>query len=175
MNQRVLIVFVGLLVLGIGFLGSAESKSLTWTSTFTIPPTLELHTGSKQPILKLEASAGDLVKAKLTLRVGTNDWPLNLHLGLVLDGIAEPEFDLFYQFVRGDELSPLWVLLPVFSNGNPVAQLPYPAWTDYSLAIRMNLPDSTAQGTYHYKLCLLLHSRSGLVKSLDIPVEVVVR
>ena len=175
MNRRVLIIFVGLLVLGIGFLASAQAKTFTWTSTFTIPAALELDTGSKQPILKLEAGAGELVKAKLTLRVGTNDWPLNLHLGLVLDGTAEPEFDLFYQFVRGDKLGPLWVSLPVFSNGNPVAQLPYPAWTDYSLAIRMNLPDATAQGTYHYKLCLLLRSRSGLVKSLDIPVEVVVR
>jgi len=105
--------------------------------------------------------------------VGTNDWPLDLYLGLV--GAAKPEFDLFYQFVRGQELGPMWVSVPVFSYGNPVDQLPYPAWTDYTLGIMVKPPEGTTQGTYHFKLRLLLRSSSGLVESLDIPVEVVVR
>lgn len=169
------LVLVAAVMFGVGCVFPARADTYVVTSTFTIPAALELHTGSKHPLFKLETSAGELVKAKLPLRVGTNDWPLDLHLGLLLDGTAEPEFDLFYQFVRGDEPGPLWVSLPVFSNGNPVGQLPYPAWTDYTLGIMVKLPEGTAQGSYHFKLRLLLRSRSGLVKSLDIPVEVVVR
>lgn len=144
------------------------------TSTFTIPAALELYTDTKQPTLRLEAACGGQVQAKLALRVGTNDWPLDLHLGLVSGAGGEPAFNLFYQFVRGDQLGPAWISLPLFFHTNPVDQLPYPAWTDYTLAIRVNVPENTTQGTYSYKVRLLLRSRSGLTESVDLPVQVVV-
>jgi len=168
-------ILVATVMLGAGCVLAASTDTCRMTSAFTIPAALELHTYGKQPSLVLEAHAGELAKEELPLQVGTNDWPLNLYLGVVFAGVAKPEFDLFYQFVRGQELGPMWVSLPVFSNGNPVGQLPYPAWTDYTLGIMVKLPEDTAQGTYHFKIRLLLRSSSGLVKSLNIPVEVVVR
>ncbi|HAF71043.1 MAG: hypothetical protein XD60_1251 [Acetothermia bacterium 64_32] len=162
-------------MLGAGCISAASTDTCRVTSTFTIPAALELHTYSKQPSLVLEVHAGELAKEEFSLRVGTNDWPLDLYLGLVFDGSPKPEFEPFYQFVRGQELGPTWVSVPVFSYGNPVDQLPYPAWTDYTLGIMVNPPEGTAQGTYRFKLRLLLRSSSGLIQSLDIPVEVIVR
>jgi len=167
-------VLIATVLLLVGLSAAADERTHVFTSTFTIPAALEIDTESAEPLLELLATPGAPATAHLPLRVGTNDWPLDLHLGLLESEETLPEFSLFYQFVEGNELAGAWVSLPQFSGDNPVAVLASPAWTNYTLAVRVAPPEDTESETYAGTLRVLLRSRSGKVKSVDIPVELAV-
>jgi len=152
----------------------AEGKTFQFTSSFTIPAALDLKVTSPEMALRLEGAPGQPATAKLALRVGTNDWPLDLHLGLVAAETKTPGFTLLYQFVEGHGPAAAWISVPTFSAYNPVAGLPSPAWTDYTLGVRVTPPKDAVSGTYTWTLRLLLRSRSGRVESVDIPVQLVI-
>lgn len=162
------------LMLLVGQLAIADGRSHVFTSTFTIAAALEIETDTAPATLQLEANPGRPAMAEFPLRVGTNDWPLDLHLGLLADEGANPAITILYQFVEAGEAGGLWVSLPSFSDSSPVAVLPSPAWTDYSLALRATALEGTEAGVYHATVRVLLRSRSGKVASVDFPVELVV-
>ena len=173
MNRRVLIVFVGLLVLGIGFLASAESKTFTWTATLTIPAVLEVLPSEKE--LDLSLTPGTTAATSITLSVGTNCWPLELYLGLLPAQETGPSFTFMYRLhVKAQAPPPLWVEIPAFSLASPL-NLTSPAWTTYTLSIRVTAPEDTIPGKYLQVLRLRFLSSSGLVETRDLPINVVVR
>lgn len=166
------LVILSIAVFAAGHVFSAEAGTLVFRSAFTIPPALELHAGDDPPSIQLLARPGETAVAELPLRVGTNDWPVRLHLGLLHK--SPGEFVFLYQFAKEDVSPGVWVSLPAFCADNPVDLLPHPAWTDYTLAVRVTPPEGTEPGSYTCTLRLLLRSRSGRVETVDIPVELVV-
>ncbi len=171
MNRRIIIVFLGLLILGICFLASAGSKTFSWTSTLTIPAVLEVLPSEKE--LNLSLAPGTTAATSVTLSVGTNCWPLELFLGLLPPQETGPAFTFVYQFhVKAEAPPPLWVEIPAFSLSSPL-NLPSPAWTTYTLSIRVTAPEDTMPG-YVRILRLTFRSESGLVETRDLPIRVVV-
>lgn len=152
----------------------ASAEAFLFSSTFTIPAALEIHADTDQPVLRLELSASGYVRGELRLSVGTNDWPLQLFLGLVEEAEAHRGSSLFYQFVRGRELGHAWVSMPTFSSTEPVDQLPFPAWTDYTLAVRGPLSGDAHEGTCRNTVRILLLSKSGQIAFLDVPIDVTI-
>lgn len=173
MNRRILTVFLGLLVLGMGFLASAQAKTFTWTATLTIPAALEVLLDGEG--LNFDLAPGDMSTDTVTLSVGTNDWPLELFLGLLPSQGTGPAFTFMYKFhVKAQAPPPLWVEIPAFSLSSPL-NLPSPAWTTYTLSIRITAPEDTMPGEYVRILRLTFRSESGLVEPRDIPIRVVVK
>ncbi len=163
-----------MLVFGVGQAAFADGSTRLITSTFTIPAVLELAFPEASPVLQLTGAPGQPVVAQCTLRVGTNDWPLDLHLGIPADAAIPAAFQPLYRFVESDASSALWVSMPVFSDSMAVAQLASPAWTNYTLAVRLTIPEDAAVGVYSWRLRVLFHSRSGQVEEVAIPVSLVI-
>ncbi len=173
--SKVLSMVIGIaLMLVVGQLAIADGRSHVFTSTFTIAAALEIEATASATTLRLEANSGQPTIAEFPLRVGTNDWPLDLHMGLLGAEGVDPAISIRYAFVEAGEEGGLWLSLPSFSDSSPVTVLSSPAWTDYMLALRATAPEGTETGVYNATVRVLLRSRSGKVASVDFPVELVV-
>ncbi|MEM3433682.1 MAG: hypothetical protein QXQ66_10045 [Candidatus Hadarchaeum sp.] len=162
------------LVIGWSLFSVGQEVLIHCPTSFTIPAALEMGFVDTAAAFTVKALPDQPVIAKLVLRVGTNDWPLKLHLGLVEPNNVQPSTFVFYQFVKGTELGILWLSIPVFSETVWIAELPDPGWTEYTLAIRVNPLSDVSPGCYVWKLRILLRSNSGLEKKCDIPIEITV-
>lgn len=173
MNQRLMAVFIGLLILGIGFLASAGSETFSWTATITIPAVLEVLPSDKE--LNLSLAPGTTATTSVTLSVGTNCWPLELFLGLLPPQETEPAFTFMYRFhVKAQAPPSLWVEIPAFTLSSPL-NLPSPAWTEYTLSIRITVPGDAILGEYVRILRLSFRSTTtALVETRDISIRIVV-
>lgn len=173
MNRMLISVFLGLLVLGIAFLASAEDETFSGTTTIIIPAALEVVPSATN--LVVEVVSGGTTNVTATLAVGTNDWPLELCLGLLPPepglGLA---FSYRFEVVEQEEPpAPLWFQILPFSCA-PHIELSSPGWTRYTLSVSVTAPEDVIPGEYLQVLRLSFHSSSGLVEIRDIPIRVMV-
>jgi len=170
MNRILISVLLSLLVLGTGFLASAEDETFNRTAAVVIPAALEV--APSETNLVVELVSGGTTSVTVTLAVGTNDWPVQLGLGLLS---REPGLGLAfsYQFkVEQEEPpAPLWSQIPHFSCA-PHIELTSPGWTRYTLSISVTAPEGAIPGECLQVLRLSFHSSSGLVDMRDIPIRV---
>lgn len=156
------------LLLGIALLAPAQTKMLTTTSAFTIPAALDVV--PERSNLYVEVAPGSVGKAELRLSVGTNDWPLELRLGIIKGLAGVDKLNLMYQFRKAETgEAHLWVTVPDFKNLSPIT-LPSPAWTEYVLSLRVSTPCDATPGRYECILRLNFRCQSGLVEIREIPV-----
>ena len=177
MCKKLVLVFIGLLILGIGLSATAASKAFSWTSTVTIPAVLKVIPTDKE--LLLELTPGSTATAATSVSVGTNDWPLELFLGLLPQtGKGEPGIKLAYNFeidARGS-LTHTWLeILPFTTTASPAAVLPSPGWTTYRLSIQVTGSTELSPGDYLYTLRLRFRSQSGRLETCDLPIHVTVK
>jgi len=172
MKQGTLLVFLGLVVLGVSLLAFPETKTVTGTITMTIPPALELLLPSES--LDLLLAPGTSAIRTVELSVGTNDWPLELHFTL-LPSLFEPvlAFEYRLEAEKEGQITRSWVQIPAISLSTPVL-LPFPSWTDYTLSIRATAPENAVPGTFFQNLRMILRSTSGIIEIQDIPISVTV-
>ena len=170
MNRILTSVLLGLLVLGTGFLASAENETFSGTTTIIIPAALEVVPSETNLVVALVS--GGTASISATLAVGTNDWPLQLCLGLLP---PEPGLGLAFSYCFEEEQeeppAPLWFQIPPFS-GAPYIELASPGWTRYTLSVSVTAPEDVIPGEYLQVLRLSFHSSSGLVQMRDIPIRV---
>ena len=172
MKQGTVLVFLGLVVLGVSLLAFPEAKTVTTTSTITIPPALELLLPSES--LDLHLALGTSTIRTVKLSVGTNDWPLELHFTL-LSSFFETGLTFEYRLEAEKEgqITHSWIQIPTISLSTPVL-LPFPSWTDYTLYIRATAQENAVPGTFPQNLRMILRSASGLIEIQGIPISVTV-
>lgn len=177
MYKKLVLVFIGLLILGIGLSATAESKAFSWTSTVTIPAVLKVIPTDKA--LLLELTPGSTAIAATSVSVGTNDWPLEFFLGLLSQtGETKPVIKLAYNFEVDARVSltRTWLeILPFTTTAFPAAVLSSPGWTTYRLSIQVTGSTETTPGDYLYTLRLSFRSQSGRLETCDLPIHVTVR
>ena len=170
MKQKLAIGLLGLVVLATVSPVLAESKTFTATATLVIPAALEVLLDNDS--LNLDVAPGAAATATTELSVGTNDWPLKLYANLLSPASsAALNFEYRLEAEQGGSATPVWIKIPTCSLA-PVMELPSPAWTDYTLAIRVTARENAMAGEYLQILRLIFHSSSGLVKMLNIPIRV---
>ena len=172
MKQGAVLVFLGLVVVGVSLLAFPQTRTVTATITLTIPPALELRLPSMSPDLYL--APGTSAETTITLTVGTNDWPLDLHFSLLssrLESVLAFEYHLDAE--NEAQTPPSWIQIPPMSLSPPLL-LPSSGWTNYALSVRTTARKDAAPGTYFQSLRMILRSTSGLVEIRDIPVSVTV-
>ena len=172
MKRGTVLVFLGLVVLGVNLLAFPQTRTVTGTITITIPPALELLLPSKSLDLHLVPGTSAIRAVKLS--VGTNDWPLELHFTL-LSSLFEPVLTFEYRLEAEQEgqITRSWIQIPAISLSTPVL-LPFPSWTDYTLSIRATAQENAVPGTFPQNLRMILRSASGLIEIQDIPISVTV-
>ena len=172
MKQGTVLVFLGLVVLGVSLLAFSQTRTVTGTITITIPPALELLLPSNS--IDLHLAPGTLAIRTVKLSVGTNDWPLELHFTL-LSPLFEPAVTLEYllEAEKEGQITRSWIQIPAISLSTPVS-LPFPSWTDYTLSIRATAQENSVPGTFSQSLRMILRSASGLIEMQDIPISVTV-
>jgi len=177
MYKKSVLVFTGLLILGIGLSATAASKTFSWTSTVTIPAVLKVIPTDKALLLAL--TPGSTATAATSVSVGTNDWPLELFLGLLSQtGEAKAGIKLAYNFEVDARVSLIrtWLeILPFTTTASPAAVLPSPGWTTYRLSIQVTGSTKITPGDYLYTLRLRFRSQSGRLETCDLPIHVTVR
>jgi len=170
MNRILTSVFLGLLVLGTGFLASAEDETFNRTMAIVISAALKVVPSATD--LAVELVSGGTTNVTVTLAVGTNDWPLNLCLGLLPPepglGLA---FSHQFQVEQEEPPAPLWFQIPPFSCA-PHIELTSPGWTRYTLSVSVTAPEDAIPGECLQVLQLSFHSSSSLVEMRDIPIRV---
>jgi len=170
MNRRLISVFLGLLVLGTGFLASAENETFSGTTTIIIPAALEVV--PSETSLVVELVSGGTTNVTATLAVGTNDWPLELCLGLLPPepglGLA---FSYRFEVEQEEPPAPVWFQIPPFSCASPI-ELASPGWTRYTLSVSVTASEDVIPGEYLQVMRLSFHSSSGLVEIRNIPIRV---
>ena len=170
MKRVGVIALLGLVVLATGCLVLAESKTFTATVTLVIPAALEVLL--EDDSLNLDVAPGAAAMASTALSVGTNDWPLKLYASLLLPPLsAGLTFEYRLEVQQGGSPLPVWIKIPTFSLA-PVIELPSPAWTDYTLAIRVTADENAMPVEYLQILRLIFQSSSGLVEMRDISIGV---
>ena len=172
MKRGTVLVFLGLVVLGVNLLAFPETRTVTATVTLTVSPILELRLPSMSPDLHLAPGTSAIRTIKLS--VGTNDWPLELHFTL-LASLFEPGLTFEYRLEAEQEgqITRSWIQIPAISLSTPVL-LPFPSWTDYTLSIRATAQENAVPGTFPQNLRMILRSASGLIEIQDIPISVTV-
>jgi len=172
MKRAAVLVLLALTVLGVALLSFPQTRAVTATITLTIPAALELQLSSMRSDLYL--ASGTSPQTAISLRVGTNDWPLDLRLSLLPSSLESPLAFEFHLCVEGEVRPSLsWTRIPVMLLSPPVL-LPSPGWTSYTLSVRATAQDDTAPGIYVQILRMILRSTSGLVEIRDISVPVTV-
>ena len=163
---------LGLVLLGISLVGFPETRTMTATVTITIPPALEVLLPSKSTDLHL--APGSSATTIINLSVGTNDWPLDLHLTL-LPSCLEPALSFEYRLEAEKEgpITSSWTQIPRISLSTPVL-LASPSWTNYTLSVRVTAQENAVPGTFLQSVRMILRSVSGLVEIRDIPISVTV-
>lgn len=174
MNKAWLIALVVALTLLGGQTAVAEGHALVLSSSFAVRAALKADFLAPATGLQLHTTPGQAAVVEGTLRVGTNDWPLDLHLGILSEQGSVEGATLLYRFTEEPDPASAWVAMTAFSEVEPVAQLPSPAWTDYSLAVRVTPPDGTPSGSHRWAVRVLLRSRSGQVATVEFPVTLTV-
>jgi len=172
MKQGAVLVFLGLVVLGVSLLALPQTRTGTVAITLTVPPILELRLPSTSPDLYL--APGTSAETTINLTVGTNDGPLDLHFSLLsyrLESVLSFEYHLGAEDTA--QTSPSWIQIPPMSLSPPFL-LPSSGWTNYTLSVRTTAQEDAAPGTYFQSLRMILRSMSGLIEIRDIPVSVTV-
>ena len=172
MKQGTVLVFLGLVVLGVSLLAFPQTRTFTGTITITIPPALELLLPSES--LDLHLAPGTSAIRTVELSVGTNDWPLELHFTLVSSFFETGlTFEYHLETVEEGQITRSWIQIPAISLSTPVL-LPFPGWTNYTLSIRATAQENAVSGAFPQNLRMILRSASGLIEIQDIPISVTV-
>ncbi len=170
MKPKVVVTIFRLLLPGMSFLASSQTRTSTATIKLVIAPALEVSTSGSR--FDFDLDLGTTATAATELYVGTNDWPLDLSISM-LSAKAGSDVSFEYRLETIPESLPLpsWSKIPDFELASPI-ELASPGWTRYRLFVRVAVPENACPGTFQQVLRLIFHSSSSLVEIRDIPIHV---
>jgi len=171
MSRRLLVL---LFVLAMSWMayqeGAAQARTVTATITVVVRPVLEARADHQEMAFRLPQ--GSTAEETFGLEIGTNDWPIELHLSLLSvdreDGLS------FSCGIRrdGDSAGAFTWIDPLTTSLSPAIRLRTPGWSRYSITIRVIAAVDSHVAAHTSALSIVLRSASGLVLVKEVPILV---